>query len=352
MAVNGPDDGSWQYPDSNYDPNMPGGGRIVTDVFGQRPSTDTVDASGGGDGFNPMDFIKQFTSGEGTIDWQDIARRAAAAGTALNQWNNSGKYMDLATKYKDEVNPFDLAQRKYYQGLLQQSYTDPTTFLQDPGHTATLDKQMNVLQGRLRGTGYMGSGKEGMDLADFQAQSDAQYLQKEREQLAGLAGSNIGPQSAADLIKTGITGSMQSQSDALGSLMKALAPEKGPTTVNNLTGGLTNPGGGDFSKYLTSGATWAKSLASGKEIPWSELARLGKLDLYDPEYQAFLKAQGAAETGVTNGNGGVDETFPGISPPPGGFTGGGQDYFFPDPLDGSMGPQLDGWDWTSAFFDK
>lgn len=267
-------------------------------------------ATGEPTGASPWDALVKgignyFTgNGDGTNDWLDLARRGAAAGTALNQWNNSGKYMDLATKYKDEVNPFDLAQRKYYQGLLQQSYTDPTTFLQDPGHTATLDKQMNVLQGRLRGTGYMGSGKEGMDLADYQAQSDAQYLQKEREQLAGLAGSNIGPGAAADLIKTGLTGSMQSQSDALGSLMKALEPGMKGTTVNNYLdpSGKTLTGGGDFSKYLASGATWAKSLAAGKEIPWSELARLGKLDLYDPEYQAFIKKYGDSELDVTKGN--------------------------------------------------
>ena len=63
------------------------------------------DVSGGG---NPWDLIKSFLPGGDKgifgIGEEDMLRYGALA-SALNQYNNSGKYMDMAGKYAHEMNP-------------------------------------------------------------------------------------------------------------------------------------------------------------------------------------------------------------------------------------------------------
>jgi hypothetical protein len=88
-----------------------------------------------------------------------------------------------------------------------------------------------------------------------------------------MAGAGIGPGAAGDLMKTGLTGSIDSQNQALANLQRALNnPDKG-TTINNNNGGTT-PGGSpsDILRTLKTGdpASAAAAVAALVKRGWTQ----------------------------------------------------------------------------------
>jgi hypothetical protein len=193
---------------------------------------------------------------------QDAYNRTMLFGSALNDYYSSGQYMDMVNRYAPQMNPFG-SQRNYYQSILRNSYANPEEYLNNPAHRAIQDRQMGSISSKLAASGYMGSGKEMADLADYLATSDNQYLDEEQRRLADLAGAGIGPSAAAGLIQTGIMGSIASRNNALANAARAFNPQTGPSTViNNNNGGgsggpagaanpLGNVGGLDLNRVLS-----------------------------------------------------------------------------------------------------
>lgn len=235
--------GSEQYP--LYDPvsgskeTMPGDNYTMP----YYPATGGATPPSGG-GFNPMDYIRA----NGPFDWQTLggsidpylAQRLALIGGAWNSYDNAGKYMDTANSWAERSDPFGQF-RKYYGDKLKSSYDDPVAFLNDPEHQAIQGRQMNILQGRTRAGGYMGSGKEMMDLSDYLAQSDAQYLTQQREMLGKMAGMGLSPADAARIAMQGQDQSIKAKDAALGQIVQAITPvpRNSPTGSGGGYGGMT-----------------------------------------------------------------------------------------------------------------
>lgn len=243
--------GSEQFPIDQLPPGygdpVNSGDPYQVSVVGQRPAVDgstpplpTQDTTGAPPSTGVLSGLPDFSNIAGSLGLTPAnANTLALAAAAWNDYKNSGKYSDMANKYANQMNPFDLAQRQAYQKRYQQSWDDPTAFLNDPGHKAIQDRQMGALQARLGAAGFAGSGKESADLADYLATSDNQYLNDQRKMLADAAGVGINGSAAAGLIQTGIQGEIQSKNNALTNLTRALNPNG---TVNpDGTTNMRNP---------------------------------------------------------------------------------------------------------------
>ena len=241
--------GSEQFPIDQLPPGygdpVNSGSPYQVNVVGQRPAVDGSTPplpvqTGGETPVNGGSTMPDFSNIAGSLGLTPAnANTLALAAAAWNDYHNAGKYTDMANKYANQMNPFDLAQRQAYQKRLTQSWDDPTAFLNDPAHKAIQERQMGILGAKLGAAGYSGSGKESSDIADYLATSDNQYLNDQRKMLADAAGVGINGSAAAGLIQTGIQGEIQSKNNALTNLTRALNPNG---TVNpDGTTNMRNP---------------------------------------------------------------------------------------------------------------
>jgi hypothetical protein len=199
-----------------------------------------------------MDWLKKFgstiTGGLGAN-----ANMIPFIASAWNDYNNSGKYMDMATKYAGQMDPFG-GQRAGYQDQLKSLMSDPMAYLNNsPDYKAALAGGMGALDSSMSAKGFGGSGHAADEAQAYGSQLAAQYLDKDRAALMQMAGANIGPGAAEDLIKTGITGSITAKNNALSNLMAAFTdptkhpvdntnpPPGGPTDILKKLAGSTNP---------------------------------------------------------------------------------------------------------------
>lgn len=207
------------------------------------PPTDNNSFSLGG----IMDFVNKIFPGvNGTAGFGGInPLMIPYLTTALNQYNNSGKYMDLASKYADQMNPFG-SQRQFYQDKLKALETDPNAYLaSSPDYQAALKQGLGALDSSLSAKGFGGSGHAADEAQTFGSTLAAQFLDKDRQSLMQMAGANIGPAAAAALISEGMRGSIDSQNQALANLFGAFTkpnPNPGPGTGPLNQGGFTIPG--------------------------------------------------------------------------------------------------------------
>jgi hypothetical protein len=165
-----------------------------------------------------------------------------AMGAAWNSYNNAGRYQSEAERYASQLDPFG-QQRGQYQDRLAQSYKDPTSILNDPGHKAEQSMQMDNIMRKL-GAGGGSSSNMGVALGDYVTNSDAQYLSQERASLGNLAGAQFGPGAAAHMLETGLTSSMNARNQAMNALMYPFGNKNGGgTTINNNNGSNGKPQG-------------------------------------------------------------------------------------------------------------
>jgi hypothetical protein len=199
-----------------------------------------------------MDFIKSM--GNGFSNMGINPNMIPFLASAYNQYNNSGKYMDLATKYADQMNPFG-TQRSMYQQQLSDLEKDPNAYLaKSPDYQAALKGGIGALDSSMSAKGFSGSGHAADEAQSFGSQLAAQYLDRDRQSLMQMAGANIGPGAAAALISQGMKGSIDSQNQALASLTAAFTKP-----VNH--GGTGKPPTGD-------GPTdWANLFGPGSPMP-------------------------------------------------------------------------------------
>ncbi len=249
------------------------------------------DTTGGG----VMDFIKSLGVGAQGFD----TSRIPALLTAYNQYNNSGKYMDLATKYSDQMNPFG-KERPFYQDRLRSLETNPNAYLdQSPDYQAALRQGVGARERSNAASGYAGSGTGAVDVQRTGADIAANYLDRDRQSLMKMAGADIGPGAAGHLIETGITGSIKSQDDALASLMWGLSnPEK--NTINNYNNG--GPGGGGGGPLSTAQKIFQGMKQDGLNYEGMIKALTGQ-GMSLPQAQQFIR-DGQAGGDLQTGDGG------------------------------------------------
>ena len=184
---------------------------------------------------------------------------------AFQQQRNSNKSTKLGQQAAQMADPFG-SQRGQYQGMLSDIYTNPQAYLNNPSHQAVQAKQMNAINSRNRASGYLGSGKSDMDLADYQAQSDAQYLDQEKQRLAELSGAGFNPSAGAGYLYQGGQQALNYGNMALGSAMTPMMKswyddfmrksggvppsQQQMDTAYNQAGGAGDPGGASESGGL------------------------------------------------------------------------------------------------------
>lgn len=278
---------SVQYPFGN-DPNDPvnAGDPYQVSVVGSRSAYDpatipSVLANTGSS--DPMSWLNSlFPSGgsSSSIDWSNplglgsnFAERAGALGSALNSFNNANKYDNMASNWSGTLDPFGAA-RKKYSDLLALSYDNPAAFLSNPGHKAEQEHQLNILQGRLRAQGYMGSGKEMGDLTDLVTKSDAEYMMNERQRLGELAGAGISPAALGSLIQSGTAGAVKQRGDALASIAAMLAPKQSGTSGNpNSPTGTTSPIDYALQSLISQGGAGLAKIAADPKLLQAALSK-------------------------------------------------------------------------------
>lgn len=338
MPLNPTYPNGYPQPDFTMDPITVTGSREPDYPEGFPPGYTPSDG-GGSSPFNVGSIVDPFTGGGGG-GGSDFYNRAALFGSAINDWYSSNQYMDMATKYAHLMNPFD-TQRDYYQGLLRKSYEDPTAVLNDPAHKAIQERQMAALSAKLGASGYMGSGLEKTQLADYLATSDNQFMNDYRNGLITPSGANIGPAAAAGLIQTGIKGSIDARNNALANAARAFNPATGPSTVinNNNSSGSQNPASGagkpmDLS-YLKK--IYPDAVVSGVDKYGNKVLTAGGKMI------GYLTDDGKSFTPYTPGQSGETDTSGDSGS---GYGGGG-----PAPLDPSD-PEFNQWagnSWTSGY---
>lgn len=232
---------------------------------------------GGSGGFNPLSFVGGAINGITGNSGNPFGIGSAAGSAALN-YMNQRDYQNVLDKYVPQMDPFG-SQRAGYQGMLKKAWDDPTSVLNDPAHKAIQERQMAALGAKLGASGYMGSGLEKMNLADYLATSDNQFLGQEKDRLALLGGANIGPAAAAGLIGTATKGIMDSRSNMYADATRAINPNGGsaPGTPRGTgtspvgaagdaaVGQLVNQGGG-YLKTAVNGIPAGSFVTSGGTI--------------------------------------------------------------------------------------
>lgn len=227
------------------------------------PGEEIISAAqgGGGGGFNisdpstwgaflqglPKDILNLMPGSDG---------KSIAAGlmipswlSAYKQWEDSGKYGEVAKEAAKYGDPFGQANREYYQQQLKKSYEDPAAFLNDPGHQAKLKSGLDQVSRQDAMKGYLGSGNMAADLSAYTTNLNNQFLDQERARLQPLTGAQFNPAAAGEFLMRGNEQEINSQNAALQALMYPFMMNAGENHINNNTtngsGGNGQPGGGN-----------------------------------------------------------------------------------------------------------
>ena len=203
------------YPDMNYESS------------GNNPN----DGIGNGTGYNYPDMNSEYSGGDSPEDWNDPADPSGnnglgnlfrnvfgnnGAGGYQFPWsqaigslfgavgqNNAAKTLagsiDRAAELAD---PFR-AQRPFYQGQLQQMYTDPNYFTNSPVMRGLVDDSTNQMQRKLASQGYNYAGNTPAELTKLATNESFKYAQNQQNMTAGAAGAGFGPGQAGTIAGQG-----------------------------------------------------------------------------------------------------------------------------------------------------
>ena len=146
----------------------------------------------------------------------------------------SDKWGDLITDegMSDKLNPMG-PERKFYKGLLADYYRDPLSAIEKmPGYGFAQNAAMNALNNRAGMTRrFMGSAYPQW-LQDRAGQVAAQYANQYENNLARLAGADIGPGTYGSLVNSAMTNQQQLASNSVNALAIAMGAGQGGTNVN------------------------------------------------------------------------------------------------------------------------
>lgn len=224
--------------------------------------------------------------------------------SAYKQWEDSGKYSEVAKEAAKYGDPFGQANREYYQQQLKNSYENPDAFLNDPGHQAKLKSGLDQVSRQDAMKGYLGSGNMAADLSAYTANLNNQFLDQERARLMGLTGAQFNPAAAGEFLMKGNEQEIASQNAALQALMYPFLMNAGENHINNNNGGGSgggqngnngqngsgNTGGGqappvDWSKHHTDPASIARQIQQiSGGMGGSAMSIINKL-LNDPYFE-------------------------------------------------------------------
>lgn len=185
------------------------------------------------------------TTGEAPTDPMLLA---AALTTAYNHFKDSDRYMNIAEKYTDRLDPFG-SQRGMYQNQLAQLMTDPESYVKnDPAYQSMLRLSLNPAESKMRARGYGNSGNILSELTRVAGDVTNKYVGDLRKDLGNFGGAQFGPGAAAGLLQTGMQGSINSRNQALGDIFAgirgsgAFRPGSGSNWILDLIRGF---GGGN-----------------------------------------------------------------------------------------------------------
>ena len=171
---------------------------------------------------------------KGNPDAMDPMMLAAAMAGAWNHYKDSDRYMDIAEKYTDRLDPFG-GQRGGYQEQLASLMKDPEGFVKnDPGYQSAMRLALNPVESKMRARGYGNSGNILTALTQVAGDTTNKYLGDLRKDLGNFAGAQFGPGAAAGLLNTGMQGSINSRNAALGDIFAGLRGSGASTGINNL----------------------------------------------------------------------------------------------------------------------
>jgi hypothetical protein len=131
---------------------------------------------------------------------------------------DADKYMDRANEYAEDADPFG-KHRGFYGDRLRQLYDDPSSIADTPGYRFALSQGSENLARTLGSRGLAHSGKMSTDMMEFAQGLASQTFDREAQRLAGLAGAQFGPETAARLRMQGLDSSVRARNGALAALM-------------------------------------------------------------------------------------------------------------------------------------
>ncbi len=183
-------------------------------------------------------------AGGGPIGSTNLPMLFASLAMAAHQYNNSSKYTDTAEKYAQTLNPYG-AYRDAAAQKLAALQADPSSIANTPGYKFALQQGLGAVANRDNQRFGVGAGSTDPDMMNYAQGLASKTYNDTISQLSNQAGVGIGPQSAADMLKTGMMGSISSQNTALNNLLAPFGP-------GNNTGGAANNGTlSDATKFIS-----------------------------------------------------------------------------------------------------
>lgn len=129
--------------------------------------------------------LPQVFSGLGASDWLSIAGGAYGIYSSEEQRKRAKE----AAAMQDPFGP----QRAQYAAQLAKLNANPSSVTSLPGYQFGMDQGNQALLRTMAATGYTGSGNEAIALQKFGQEYAGNYLAREQERLAQLAGANFAP---------------------------------------------------------------------------------------------------------------------------------------------------------------
>ena len=197
---------------ANYNPETSAQSPYDLSGYGATPS------GGGGDFLG--NAWNTLTNSGGSLTGLADAAWLPALGSAAKQWYDSGQYMKGAREAANISNP--AGDRSMYVNKLKDLYSNPNAILSDPSYQFRLNQGMGNVGRKLAASGYMGSGKEAVDLTKFAQDYASTEWEKEVNRLANLGGFQFDPANAGKMLMTGQQQQINAQNQALASAFMPL----------------------------------------------------------------------------------------------------------------------------------
>lgn len=191
------------------------------------PYTGAINDLTGSTGLQIPDWLKQMLPASlGGTGAGNMGMMLPALAQAYQQWNNADDYTDRAEGYADRLDPFG-SQRAGYQKQLSDLYHDPSKIEDTPGYKFALSQGLGSVN---RGLMARKGGVSNSDDIAFASGLAQQTWNTEANRLSQLAGSQFGPQPAADMLKTGMEGSINARNQALQAMFYPFFSGQGGST--------------------------------------------------------------------------------------------------------------------------
>lgn len=216
---------------------------------------------------------------------------------ALQQWNNAGQIKSTAEQYAGTLNPYG-PYRQAGADKLAALQADPSSVVNTPGYKFALSQGLGAVANRDNRSFGVGAGSTSPDMANYAEGLASKTYNDTIKQYSDQAGVGIGPQAAAGMLQTGLTGSIASQNAALAALFGGLGSG---TNANNQPGAASNDPVGNALRLITggNGGNGSTGAAAGSAAALQQL-----FPNMTPDQINQLMTSGAFPDATTTGSGG------------------------------------------------